>query len=78
MVVRSEAGTTAKVPVSAPPISGHAPAPVASSPGLSDGTQFVRLPRRVLYLQAILLAVVALLAFAAGYLIGSGTRLTGP
>lgn len=34
--------------------------------------------RRVIYFQAILLALVGLLALAAGYLIGSGARLHGP
>jgi len=44
---------------------------------LDDGDRIV-ISRRVLYFQAVLLAVVGLLALAAGYLIGSGTRLHGP
>jgi hypothetical protein len=38
----------------------------------------ILLPRRMLYLQGVLLAVVAILAFVAGYLIGGGVRLSAP
>jgi hypothetical protein len=44
---------------------------------LDDGDRIV-ISRRVLYFQAVLLAVVGVLALVAGYLIGSGTRLHGP
>lgn len=44
---------------------------------LDDGDRIV-ISRRVLYFQAVLLAVVGVLALLAGYLIGSGTRLHGP
>jgi hypothetical protein len=73
--VWAEPGVAEKTQASAPPISSRAPLAI---PEPSESAQFIRLPRRVLYLQAILLAVVALVAFAAGYLIGSGTRLSGP
>jgi DNA-directed RNA polymerase subunit RPC12/RpoP len=76
--VWAEGGTAEKLPSTAPPLSGLVRAATEWPREPSDGAQFIRLPRRVLYLQAILLAVVALLAFAAGYLIGSGTRLSGP
>jgi hypothetical protein len=73
--VWAEAGAAEKPHTSAPPISSRAPVAI---PEQSENALFIRLPRRVLYLQAILLSVVALLAFAAGYLIGSGARLNGP
>jgi phage FluMu protein Com len=44
----------------------------------SDKGQTIVISRQVLYFQAALLAVVAILALAAGYLIGSGARLHGP
>jgi hypothetical protein len=44
---------------------------------LDDGDRIV-ISRRVIYFQAVLLAVVGLVALAAGYLIGSGARLHGP
>jgi len=76
--VWAEAPAADKPPIAAPPVSGRLSRESSGSSGLGDDSQFIRLPRRMLYLQAILLAVVAIAALAAGYLIGSGMRLSGP
>lgn len=60
----------------AAPHTARKRAPAADLP-LDDGERIV-ISRRVVYFQAVLLAIVGLLALAAGYLIGSGTRLHGP
>jgi hypothetical protein len=46
--------------------------PTTNLPTTSGDDSFVVISRRVLYLQAALLAVVAIVAFFCGYLIGSG------
>ena len=46
--------------------------PPTKSPKTSGDDSFVVISRRVLYLQAALLALVAIVAFVCGYLIGSG------
>src|SRR6266700_5707766 len=45
--------------------------PPTKLPKTSDGDSFVVISRRMLYLQAALLALVAVIAFVCGYLIGS-------
>ncbi len=63
------------VPLDAPPRRRSAPTPVPADPKAKlfyTAGDFVIFPRQTLYGQAILLPVIALLAFAAGYLIGRG------
>jgi hypothetical protein len=64
-------------PKTAPPSNSLSAAPLlhqppTNSPKASGADSFVVISRRVLYLQAALLAIVAIVAFVCGYLIGNG------
>ena len=47
---------------------------LAASEPQAEDSRYLLISRRVLYLQAVLIAVVAAIAFGAGYLVGAATR----